>query len=68
MQRNEERISADVGFTTDRVPSMSIGDYLRRIAKYSIASAETYIYCLIYLDRFNETRGDTYLNKRSVHK
>lgn len=65
---NEEKVCAETGFTAERVPGISVEAYLKRISHYCIASPESYIYCLIYMDRFNECRGDCYLNKWNVHK
>jgi hypothetical protein len=54
-------------FHSARVPSISMPDYFRRIAKYSHCSAECHIIALIYIDRHVRTR-EVAITFRNVHR
>ena len=55
-------------FQADTIPGISIVKYMQRILFYSQCSPESYIYALIYMDRFNSCRENSFLNPYNVHK
>lgn len=54
-------------FHSVHVPSISIWDYIRRIAKYSACSTECFITCLVLIDRYCEATQRP-LSFRNVHR
>jgi hypothetical protein len=55
-------------FDAKKEPSISIQNYLARIAKYSRISVETLILGIIYIDRYINVKQDYFLNSYNVHK
>lgn len=56
------------GFTGRSVPSISIKDYLLRIAKNSQCSDECFILALIYLDRITERNKEFIIKSVNIHR
>jgi hypothetical protein len=54
-------------FLAERAPSISIQDYLYRIARYSCTSQEVFILALIYIDKFIRESG-VLLHILNVHR
>jgi hypothetical protein len=54
-------------FHSARVPSITMPDYFKRIAKYGHCSAECHIIALIYIDRHVRAR-DVPITFRNVHR
>lgn len=55
-------------FESLRVPSISIADYLRRIAIYSHCSPECFVFALIYLDRLLMNNPGFSITQCNVHR
>jgi len=60
--------SKDTRFHASSVPSVSVREYLRRIAKYAHCSDSVFIVALIYLDRLQERNSELVLNLHCVHR
>jgi hypothetical protein len=54
-------------FHSARIPSITMPDYFKRIAKYSHCSAECHIIALIYIDRHVKTR-EIPITFRNIHR
>lgn len=54
-------------FDRTRAPSLSIGQYLDRIFRYSSCSNSCFIVALIYMDRFLQRTG-AFLTSLNVHR
>lgn len=54
-------------FHSARIPSITMPDYFKRIAKYSHCSAECHVIALIYIDRHVRAR-DVPLTFRNIHR
>ena len=65
----KEKVSSqkNMSFTSHNKPSLSIKDYLIRIATYSEAEESSIILSLIYIDRLNEI-SSTILTPYNVHR
>ena len=65
----KEKLSSqkDMSFTSYNKPSLSVQDYLIRIATYSEAEDNTIILSLIYIDRVSET-SSVILTPYNVHR
>eukprot|EP01012_Entosiphon_sulcatum_P036627 TRINITY_DN466_c0_g1_i1.p2 TRINITY_DN466_c0_g1~~TRINITY_DN466_c0_g1_i1.p2 ORF type:complete len:178 (-),score=29.73 TRINITY_DN466_c0_g1_i1:188-721(-) len=55
-------------FESLRVPSITIADYLRRIAIYSHCSPECFVFALIYLDRLLMANPGLTITQCNVHR
>jgi hypothetical protein len=55
-------------FHAVRIPSVSIHDYLNRIAKYFWCSPECFVMSLIYIDRIMKRRPDFVVCKLNIHR
>lgn len=64
----QPEIRTDTRFHAATVPSVSVRDYLRRIAKYAHCSDSVFIVALIYLDRLQERNGELVLTLNCVHR
>eukprot|EP00455_Lapot_gusevi_P050787 TRINITY_DN7449_c0_g3_i1.p1 TRINITY_DN7449_c0_g3~~TRINITY_DN7449_c0_g3_i1.p1 ORF type:complete len:278 (+),score=32.86 TRINITY_DN7449_c0_g3_i1:254-1087(+) len=49
-------------------PSISIRDYLERIAKYAACSGECFVLCLVYIDRIIQNNHAFVVNSLNVHR
>ena len=49
-------------------PTLTIKQYLQRLAKYAKCSDQCFILALIYMDRVARGRGKLTLNRGTVHK
>lgn len=56
------------GFTAKSVPSISIKDYLKRIATCSHCSDECLILALIYIDRITERNKSFIIKSLNIHR
>jgi hypothetical protein len=54
-------------YHSSRIPGVSVNDYLKRIAKYSRCSPESFVITLIYLDRYTAYTGIP-VCYRNVHR
>eukprot|EP00499_Haloplacidia_sp_CaronLabIsolate_P012247 CAMPEP_0196772278 /NCGR_PEP_ID=MMETSP1104-20130614/2147_1 /TAXON_ID=33652 /ORGANISM="Cafeteria sp., Strain Caron Lab Isolate" /LENGTH=255 /DNA_ID=CAMNT_0042142411 /DNA_START=173 /DNA_END=937 /DNA_ORIENTATION=+ len=54
-------------FHAQRVPSISVHDYLSRVQKYSACSAECFVLALIYIDRLIQMNSFV-VNSLNVHR
>jgi len=68
VERNKGEYSETTIFSAQKMPSISIVNYLERAFKYSECSMETYIFSLIYIDRFIDNCQNVILNELNVHK
>ncbi|CAD8068083.1 unnamed protein product [Paramecium sonneborni] len=55
-------------FHASRAPSISIHNYLQRIAKYTHCSEQCFVIALIYLDRLQEKHPYLVLNSKCIHR
>ena len=55
-------------FHAVRVPSVSINDYLFRIARYFLCSPECFVIALVYIDRVMKKHGDFVICKLNIHR
>ncbi|MES1907597.1 MAG: hypothetical protein MHM6MM_000685 [Cercozoa sp. M6MM] len=67
-----DRVPLDAAHVTKfhalRPPSISIGDYLERIARYSCCSGECFVLSLIFVDRIIQTNQYFLVNSLNVHR
>lgn len=56
------------GFTARSVPSISIKDYLYRIAKCSRCTDECFILALIFIDRITERNKKLIIKSVNIHR
>ena len=54
-------------FTSKKIPSISIGDYLNRLYKYTKCDASTLIISLIYIERLLN-KSKIILNETNIHR
>jgi hypothetical protein len=66
-QENSNKYSAATIFSCKEVPSMSLGDYLYRITKYSDTSAAGLTIALIYLDKL-VSRHNVLFTNFNIHR
>ena len=68
----EDRLPTDLRllnrFHTERLPSISIGKYLERIAHYSECSDEALVMAFIHISRISHNKPDFNLNSLSIHR
>jgi len=55
-------------FHTERLPSISIGKYLERIAYYSECSDEALVMAFIHISRISHNKPHFNLNALSIHR
>ncbi|CAD8087453.1 unnamed protein product [Paramecium primaurelia] len=55
-------------FHTSRAPSISIQNYIQRIAKYTHCNSVCFVFALIYLDKIQELHQDVVLNSNCIHR
>jgi len=55
-------------FHAVRVPSVSIHDYLFRIARYFLCSPECFVMALVYIDRIMKKQNDFVISKLNIHR
>ena len=55
-------------FHAVRVPSVSIHDYLFRIARYFLCSPECFVIALVYIDRIMKKQADFAVCKLNIHR
>ncbi|KAM3139942.1 hypothetical protein pb186bvf_007973 [Paramecium bursaria] len=55
-------------FHAPKIPSITILNYLQRIAKYTNCSEQCYIISLIYIDRIQDKRQDIILDSHCIHR
>ncbi len=55
-------------FHAVRVPSVSIHDYLFRIARYFLCSPECFVIALVYIDRIMKKQPDFTVCKLNIHR
>ena len=55
-------------FHAVRVPSVSIHDYLFRIARYFLCSPECFVMSLVYIDRIMKKQSDFAICKLNIHR
>jgi len=55
-------------FHAVRVPSVSIHDYLFRIARYFLCTPECFVIALIYIDRIMKKHGEFVVCKLNIHR
>lgn len=55
-------------FHAVRVPSVSIHDYLFRIARYFLCSPECFVIALVYIDRVMKKQPDLTVCKLNIHR
>lgn len=55
-------------FYSVRAPTISISDYLRRIATYFECSPECFVICLVYIDRLVRANPDFMITELNVHR
>ena len=55
-------------FHSERIPSISIQQYLNRIWKGFCCSQESILISLIYIDRLNQSDNKFVLNYHNIHK
>jgi hypothetical protein len=55
-------------FHTERLPSISIGSYLERIAHYSECSDESLVMAFIHISRVSHNKPHFHLNALSIHR
>ena len=55
-------------FHAVRVPSVSIHDYLFRVARYFLCSPECFVMALIYIDRIMKKHQDFVICKLNIHR
>ena len=63
----EEKLKLVKTFTCQKIPSISINDYIERLYKYSKVSKETFIFILIYIDQICD-KHKIFLNYNNIHK
>jgi len=51
-----------------RPPTISIKDYLIRIAKYAVCSSECFVLALVYIDRVIQRNPDFVVNSLNIHR
>lgn len=55
-------------FHAEKPPSISIRQYLQRMAQYMKCSEEIYVLALIYLDRLTSKKKDFVINNHCIHR
>ncbi len=55
-------------FNSKRAPSISVRDYLARLARFSRCSPESFLIAVIYIDRYIQERPDEIINSLNFHK
>ncbi|CAD8182897.1 unnamed protein product [Paramecium octaurelia] len=55
-------------FHTSRTPSISIENYIQRIAKYAHCNSVCFVFALIYLDKIQEMHQNVVLNSNCIHR
>ncbi|CAD8079260.1 unnamed protein product [Paramecium primaurelia] len=55
-------------FHASRAPSISIQNYIQRIAKYTNCNSVCFVLALIYLDKVQEMHQDVVLNSNCIHR
>lgn len=55
-------------FHAVRVPSVSIHDYLFRIARYFLCSSECFVISLVYIDRIMKKHSEFVICKLNIHR
>ncbi|CAK85733.1 unnamed protein product (macronuclear) [Paramecium tetraurelia] len=55
-------------FHTQRTPSISIENYIQRIAKYAHCNSVCFVFALIYLDKIQEMHQNVVLNSNCIHR
>lgn len=55
-------------FTAKKLPTVSIKDYLNRLAKFCYCSQEAFIVALIFLDRLTSYNKSFTINNGNVHR
>lgn len=55
-------------FHTERIPAISIGRYLERVAHYSECSEEALIMAFIHISRISHNKPSFHLNALSIHR
>ncbi|CAD8141004.1 unnamed protein product [Paramecium pentaurelia] len=55
-------------FHANKAPSITIYNYLQRIAKYTHCSEQCFVIALIYLDRLQEKHTYLILNSHCIHR
>ncbi|CAD8057199.1 unnamed protein product [Paramecium primaurelia] len=55
-------------FHSIKAPSITLYNYLQRIAKYTHCSEECFVIALIYLDRLQEKHPQLVLNSKCIHR
>lgn len=51
-----------------RPPTISIKDYLIRIAKYAVCSSECFVLALVYIDRIIQSNPNFVVNSLNIHR
>ncbi len=64
----EDDSPCDSIFNSQTVPNMKMGDFIRRLHKYTKFSPACLIVAIIYIDRYNLSEPSFILNHRNIHK
>ena len=64
---SEENMILLKPFISNKIPSITINDYIERLLKYSKVSEEIFILVLIYIDKINRNNKIN-LNYNNIHK
>ncbi|EAS03399.2 amine-terminal domain cyclin (macronuclear) [Tetrahymena thermophila SB210] len=67
-QTDKQTIQYVTNFHGKNVPSISIKEYLARIARCSHCSQECFIFALIYVDRITERHQNFIINSYNIHR
>ena len=68
--RETDHIKAEIASCFDAltIPTISLKDFIARIAKYSFCSTEILLVALIYIDRIAKFRPNFTVNSRKIHR
>lgn len=67
-KQNESKECPQTVFVAKTLPKMSIESYLKRIFTYSYSCPESYVFSMIFIDRFNLCNKKNIITKSNVHK
>jgi hypothetical protein len=56
------------GFHSRTLPTVSVRQYIERIVTFAPCTAESFVVCLVYLERFAQKQGSLFVNPRTIHR
>ena len=65
---NVLQIDKETIFDANKIPSISIADYIKRLKEYTACSDSCYVVALLYIDRVLQNHKEFKITQLSVHR